>query len=289
MNNIYNHTDLNINPVNNPESYLRHMEIPYEKTHEEVWAELNKKLTEKPASGILFFRSYRLVFGIAATLLLLAGIFSLLRFYTTTISCPAGHHLSYTLPDGSTIEMNADSRMTFKPLWWRLDRKLNFEGEGYFEVEKGKKFEVVSDFGRAVVLGTSFNIYSRESEYKVTCLTGMVKVISFTSDEVVLSPDFEATVKSDGKIVVWKDQDAGISNAWINNMFNFTARPLIQVFNEIGRQYDVTILYKNNLDYSYTGYFSKDKPVEEVLTLVCKPFELTFVRISEKEYEIFQN
>jgi ferric-dicitrate binding protein FerR (iron transport regulator) len=185
--------------------------------------------------------------------------------------------------------MNADSRMAFKPLWWRFARKLNFEGEGYFEVEKGKKFEVVSDFGRIVMLGTSFNIYSRDSEYKVTCFTGKVKVISFTSDEAVLSPEYEARVDSDGNIVVWKDQNAGVSNAWINNMFNFTARPLIQVLNEIGRQYDVTIQLKTKLDYSYTGYFSKDKPVEEVLTLVCKPFGLTFARISEKEYDIYQN
>lgn len=289
MNQNNDHIDLNLISVNDSEGFLRHVEIPYEKTHEEAWVALDEKLTEKPAPGISVFSSYRLTFSIAAAILLLAGIFTVLRFYTTTISCPAGQHLSYTLPDGSTIEMNADSRMAFKPLWWRFARKLNFEGEGYFEIEKGKKFEVISDFGRTVVLGTSFNIYSRDSEYKVTCFTGKVKVISFTSDEAVLSPEYEARVDSDGNIVVWKDQNAGVSNAWINNMFNFTARPLIKVFNEIGRQYDVTIMFKTNPDYSYTGYFSKDKPVEKVLTLVCKPFGLIFVRISEKKYEIFQN
>lgn len=283
----------NINPysgsVKDPEIFFRNIDIPYEKTREEVWAALNEKLTEKPSPKILVFSSYKLAFRIAAAVILLAGIFSVLRFYTTTISCPTGQHLSYTLPDGSTIEMNADSRMAFNPLWWRFARKLNFEGEGYFMVEKGKKFEVVSDFGSTVVLGTSFNIYSRDSEYKVTCITGKVKVISFTSDEAVLSPEYEARVDSDGNIVVWKDTNTGVSNAWINNMFNFNARPLIQVFNEIGRQYDVTIMFKTKLDYSYTGYFSKDRPVEEVLTLVCKPFGLTFARISEKEYDIYQN
>jgi len=289
MNKIYNYIDLNINSVNPPQGFLQQMEIPFKKNREEVWATLDEKLTRKTAPKIFVFSSYRLIIGIAATILLLAGILSLLRFYTTTISCPAGQHLSSNLPDGSTIQMNADSKMSFKPLWWKFARRINFEGEGYFEVKKGKKFEVASKTGRTEVLGTSFNIYSRDREYKVTCLTGKVKVISFTSEEAVLIPDYEASVNTDGSIEVSKDQDAMGSNAWINNMFKFNARPLIEVLNEIGRQYNVTILFKANQDYSYTGYFSKDKTVEDVLTLVCKPFGLTFVRNSEKEYEIFQN
>lgn len=289
MNKIYNHNDLNLNPVNNPEGFFKHLEIPYKKTREDIWAELDKKLTEKPPVKLSTFSSYRIAFSIAAAIIMLAGIFSLLRYYTSTISCPAGQHLSYTLPDGSTIEMNADSRMAFNPLWWRYSRKLDFSGEGYFEVEKGKKFEVVSAFGSTEVLGTSFNIFSRENEYKVTCLSGKIKVTSFTSEEAVLSPEYEASVNSAGNIVVRKEHNAGVSNAWINNMFNFTARPILQVFKEIERQYDIKILFKTLPDYSYTGYFLKDKPVEEVLTLVCKPFGLTFARISEKEYEIFQN
>jgi len=179
--------------------------------------------------------------------------------------------------------------MAFKPLWWWYSRKLNFEGEGFFEVEKGKKFEVVSNVGRTEVLGTSFNIYSRDREYKVNCITGKVKVTSFTLDEVVLSPEYQAKVDSEGNIEVWKEFKAGLSHSWVSNMFNFTARPLVQVLNEIGRQYNVTVTSKAGLEYSYTGYFSKVRSVEEVLTLVCKPFGLTFVRISEKEYEIFQN
>lgn len=289
MNNIYNHTDKNYNLPNEPEGFIGHLEIPYEKTREEVWASLEVKLSEKPASESFIFNHYNPAIGIAATILLLAGIFALLRFYTTTISCPAGMHLACNLPDGSTVEMNAASKMAFKPLWWRFARKVSFEGEGYFEVKKGNKFEVVSESGRTEVLGTSFNIYSRDREYKVSCLTGKVRVISFTSAEAVLSPDYEARVDSDGNIIISKDPEPGISNAWINNMFKFTARPLTMVLNEIGRQYGVTIIFKTNPDYSYTGYFSKDRPVEEVLTLVCKPFGLTFTRNSEKEYEIFQN
>lgn len=285
----YDHIDLNLIPADQPEGFFQHLEIPYEKTQEEVWANLDNKLAEKPDTKLITFSRHRVSFSIAATVLLLAGVFSLLRFYSTTISCPAGQHLSYTLPDESTIVLNAESKLAFHPFWWRFSRKLDFEGEGYFEVEKGKKFAVLSAYGSTEVLGTRFNIYSRGKEYKVTCFSGKVKVTSFSSEEAVLTPDYEANINTYGNIEMRKNQNPDASNAWINNMFNFTARPLVRVIKEIERQYNVKILLDARTDYSYTGYFSKDKPVEEVLTLVCKPFGLTFTRISEKEYEIFQN
>lgn len=289
MKHNYDHIDKNSLPVKTPEGFFQSMEIPYEKTPEDVWARLDERISGMPSRKISAFKSYRLSLSIAAAVLLLAGTFSLLRFYTASVICPSGQHLSYILPDGSSVEMNADSKMEFKPLWWRFSRQINFEGEGYFKVEKGKKFVVISEIGRTEVMGTSFNVYSRDDEYKVTCFTGKVRVVSFSSEEAVLSPEYEASVDADGNIAVRKDVIADETQIWISNRFNFTARPLIQVLNEIGRQFDVIITTKALPDYSYTGYFTKDRPVEEVLTLVCKPFGLTFARISEKEYKIYQN
>jgi transmembrane sensor len=289
MKHNYKHSELNSDPGQLPEGFFQGVEIPYKKTREEVWAELDKQLNETPSPVISVFKSYRLTIGIAAAILLLGGVFSLLRFYTNTAYCPEGQHMSYLLPDGSSVELNADSKLTFKPLWWRFDRQLSFEGEGFFDVKKGKKFEVVSKIGRTEVLGTSFNIYSRGDEYNVTCITGQVRVVSLTSEEAVLNPEYEARIDKGGNIVVTKEIKAGTSHAWINNMFNFTSRPLDLVLNEIERQYGVHIISNITPDYSYTGYFSKNRPVEEVLTLICKPFGLTFARISEKEYKIIQN
>jgi ferric-dicitrate binding protein FerR (iron transport regulator) len=286
-----NYVNTGQNPAVKGEStnFFNEVSISYNKTKEEAWADIEGKLTEKRRAEIQLFHSRRLIIGIAASLLLLAGIFSILRFYTSAISCPPGQHLSCSLPDGSTIELNAVSKVVYRPLWWRFERKLSFNGEGFFRVEKGKKFEVVSENGRTIVLGTSFNIYSREREYIVSCFTGKVKVISITSEETILSPDQTASISPEGRISLSKEDGPGVSNAWMNNMFRFTGRPLKQVFNEIGRQYAVTIIFNPTQDYAYTGYFSKDKPVEETLALICKPFGLTFARNSEKEYEISQN
>lgn len=269
--------------------FFQEVEIPYHQSREEIWAELEPKLSEPVVQKPIFPASRKIVYGIAASLILLAGVFSLLRFYTTSVSCPAGQHLSYQLPDGSEIQLNASSSLSFKPFWWRFSREVSFEGEGFFSVEKGKKFSVLSSGGRTEVLGTSFNIYSREDEYKVTCITGKVKVTSFASAEVVLTPNYTARVNHTGEIIMTKEEDANGSNSWVNNMFSFTSRPLPLVLNEIARQYNISITLKTPVDFVYTGYFTRNRPLEETLSLVCTPFGLTFARISDNEYEIFQN
>ena len=211
------------------------------------------------------------------TILLLIAVFSVFRFYTTTIQSPAGQHLTASLPDGSTVELNAQSKISYKPLWWRFSRTVNFEGEGFFKIVKGEKFSVSSKLAKTVVLGTSFNIYARGAKYEVSCYTGKVKVVTKSKNEGVLSPGYKAKLSLDGKVVIYKSENNESSISWIDNKFIFTAIPLHMVFEEIERQYDVQINLPEGIYFSYTGYFTKDKPIEEVLALVCKPFGLTFV------------
>jgi ferric-dicitrate binding protein FerR (iron transport regulator) len=288
MKHNYDHIDQHNNP-GVPEDFFRKLEVTYEKSREEAWDSIALRMAEKPAGKIVAFRSRRLIYVAAAVIILMAGMVSLLRFYTTTVYCPSGQHLSYNLPDGSTTELNAETKLSYKPFWWRLSRELTLEGEAFFEVEKGKKFTVISKIGQTEVLGTSFNIYSRDNEYKVTCLTGKVKVISFASAEAVLSPEQTAQINSQGEIAISREVKASDSHAWINDMFSFKSRPLALVLHEISRQYDVSITLKAPVDYLYTGYFSKNRSLEETLTLVCTPFGLTFAKISEKEFKISQN
>jgi transmembrane sensor len=289
MKHDYPHIEPDTNLPNTPEGFFQRVEPPFSKNREEVWAELDKKLNQTPSPRLPNFHFQKTYLAIAASVILLAGIFSVLRFYSTTVYCPAGQHLSHNLPDGSVIELNADSRIAYKPFWWRFARNIEFEGEAYFEVQKGKSFKVHSSLGTTEVLGTSFNIYSRGNEYNVTCITGKVRVISSTSEEAVLNPEYQARIDSEGNITLSKELMPGENHSWINNMFHFTARPLPLVLDEIGRQFNITVKCSVNLDYSYTGYFSKDRRPEEVLDFVCKPFGLTFARISENEFEIYQN
>ena len=289
MSNTEKHIDPNQDFEKHTDDFFGKAQIPFEKSKEEVWSQLESQLDLESVPEIKRTINYRLAFAIAATVLLLVAVFSVFRFYTATFQSSAGQHITALLPDGSRVKMNAESKLSYKPLWWRFFRTVNFEGEGFFEVKKGEKFTVVSDLAKTVVLGTSFNIYSRNDQYEVTCHTGKVKVITKNNDEGILSPGYEAKLSLDGKIIIYKSEDTGVSISWIDNKFIFTAVPLRMVFEEIERQYNIQITLPEGISYTYTGYFTKDKPIEEVMELVCKPFGLTFVAKSGNSFVIVRN
>jgi len=269
--------------------FFSRVQISYKKSKEEIWSELESKLSPETVTKHSWIFRHRVSLAIAASLFVMLGIIGVMRFYTTTINNPAGNHLLATLPDGSTVELNASSSLSFNPFWWRFARTVHFEGEGFFKVQKGDKFTVVSRLASTQVLGTSFNIYARDGQYQVTCHTGKVKVISKNKDEGILSPGYEAKLSLDGKVVIYKSHDMKSSISWIDNKFIFTAVPLKRVFEEIERQYNVKITIPEKLNYSYTGYFTKDKSVDSVMGLVCKPFGLSFVPKSDGRFVVITN
>jgi len=173
--------------------------IAWEKSKDQLWEEMEGKLESYPLrpTKLIYLQLKRL--AVAAVLLILAGIPSIMLLYTKTIDNSTGKQLSIILPDDSKVTINTQSSLSYKPLIWNISRTVKFEGEAFFNVQKGKKFEVVSKKGQTVVLGTQFDIYSRNNEYNVTCVSGKVKVIgSAHQSSVIIIAGQKAILKPDG-------------------------------------------------------------------------------------------
>lgn len=284
----YDHMVPGSDPESGQERFFRHAGPPYGRTKEQAWEELQGRLGERPPARVVRFGTSRVLALAAAVAVLLLGTFLVMRYYSVSISSGPGQLMGCSLPDGSRVELNAASGLSYHPYWWRFSRVVEFQGEGYFEVEKGKEFAVISDNGTTRVLGTSFTVFSRDEEYRVACLTGKVRVESPQGSQTVLIPGHTAEVAEDGSISVGVMEDAKNAASWITGMFSFRSRPLRLVLDEIQRQYGIAIRFEDNEGYRFTGYFSKDKPVEEVLALVCKPFGLNFVKHSDTSFEVMK-
>ena len=197
--------------------------IAWSKSKEEIWTQLEQRIEAKQPAGKTVVMGYRAWLAVAATVILLAGIAVIMQVYTKTTRVPAGKHSSILLPDGTHIQLNAQSSVTYKPLLWNFSRKLRFEGEAYFEVEPGRKFEVISEYGKTTVLGTSFNIYARNKNYLVTCVTGRVMVTETQNNKTaVLYTGQKAVLKSDGSLNVFSGVNTEHSISWINNMLSLS-------------------------------------------------------------------
>lgn len=261
--------------------------IDWGKSKQEIWAELEKKMEVASPVKIRTMGSPWIRIAMAAGLAILIGVTVLLQSYKKTITIPTGLHGSIILPDQSHVQLNAQTTLSYKPLIWRFSRKVKLDGEAFFEVTPGKKFEVISNPGNTVVLGTSFNIYSRKSDYRVVCVTGKVKVTeSKGNQEVIIKPGQQATLSEQGTLDVHSDINATQTISWIENKMSFTSVPLRTVLEEISRQYGIVLQIPEDLNYMYTGTFMRNSSADQTLNMVCKPFDLKFSRNSKDEYVI---
>ena len=283
MDNKKQDSDLNAVDLHS-KKFLAGGSFNWKKSQTDVWLKLEGSIERIPAKRFLHQPNLKLV-SIAASLIILLASGLFLRFYSKTVHSPVGTHQVAGLPDGSTVEMNAESILKYYPYWYRISRILEFEGEGFFQVENGAKFTVLSSSGKTQVMGTSFNIFSREA-YRVTCLTGSVKVISKTKSQVVLQANSKAEIQEDGEIVIKNDIQPYPEISWRNHVFTFTATPVGQVFREIERQYSITILTDLTKMPVYTGNFKKQQHVEDVLGYICPALGLKYTKKSVNLYVI---
>jgi len=265
---------------------LEDVEVPWTKSKDDVWQDLESKIDAKEGK-VRKLNSKAWTYAAAAMLLVFLSSGLFMRLYIEKVETNMAEHLTHQLPDGSTVELNAESSLSYNPFWWRFSRKLNFEGEGFFVVQKGKRFTVVSEVAETEVLGTSFTVYARNDQYEVSCYTGKVKVSSNTSSENdYLLPQQKTKLLDSGKLSPSDGIELGNPSPWKSGVFVYTASSLATVLDEIQRQYGIQINYEKVLDYTYTGEIDVRKDLQTTLDLVCKPFRITFEQATKGEYKI---
>jgi ferric-dicitrate binding protein FerR (iron transport regulator) len=210
---------------------------PVEKDYlDGIWDKIDNATTEK--GRISPFRSIYLYAASAAAVLifLVIGLLPKMETFTTE----NGEITNVTLPDDSEVTLNAGSQIVYSGNRFNTHRKVQLTGEAYFKVSKGNTFSVVTTEGTIKVLGTTFNVRSRDKKLSVICYTGKVKVSDhFTS---VYLTKGEKTAKLPGEIL----QDAQPTDTneglkWRNGLFYFQNTSLKEVLAELSRQYDAVI------------------------------------------------
>ncbi|BBE16847.1 anti-sigma factor [Aquipluma nitroreducens] len=247
--------------------------VPQKRSKAEALELLRSKLDQNSKEKPI--RNLRIYWSAAASIVLIA-LLTTVYFYQSTpdqIVAAKGQHLEYALPDGSNITINADSKISFSESGFAKQRTLNLEGEAFFSVQKGKPFVVNTPTGTVEVLGTTLNVFSRDNELSVSCLTGKVKVTS-SGQSVIIEPGEKADLVSGilkKSTNIQTDQMAG----WRSGEFHFDNVPLISIFEEIERQFNVEIATKGLENRFFTGSFS-NKNLNEVLETVCLPMHLDY-------------
>ena len=206
-----------------------------------------------------------------------------------TITTPKGRQFQVTLPDGTSVWLNAGSSLRYPTVFTGPERRVSVTGEAYFEVAHNAQapFKVsVNDKAEVAVLGTHFNVnaYDNEAAIHTTLLTGSVRV-STVADKagehqpfVVLKPGQQAQIPHQGQAVgsvspsaikVINHADINKVMAWKNGLFNFEGASLAEVMRQIERWYDIDIAYEKGVpDIAFEGKMTKDVPLKDLLVML---------------------
>lgn len=161
---------------------------------------------------------------------------------------PRGGEYVLTLADGTLVCLNAGSKLRFPVQFSGDTRRVELEGEGYFQVirNENRPFVVGASGVNITVLGTEFNVsnYPENLNIQTTLIEGRVKVVSERDGEVyILQPGEQAVFdKTNGDLHV-EEVDVSYVIAWKEGRLRFRDRPLKEIMDFISRWYDVDVEY----------------------------------------------
>ncbi|MDC9721882.1 MAG: FecR family protein [Urechidicola sp.] len=195
----------------------------------------------------------------------------------TTVETMASQKEIVILPDNSIAQLNSMSEISYSEKTWEKERALNLDGEAYFKVAKGSKFEVETSAGIVSVHGTQFNVKNRENYFEVKCFEGLVSVIINGEETMLPAGNTFRIVKGN-----MTNSNTNLAfPTWIANESSFKSVPLYEVISEFERQYDVEVLIDYNTDILFTGMFVHTNK-ELALKSITIPFNLEYVIVNNR-------
>ncbi len=190
-----------------------------------------------------------------------------------TINIPRGDLFNLRLTDGTSVWLNANSKLRFPARFPQGERRVWLEGEAYFEVspDAERPFLVETEEQTINVLGTRFNVYAYPGAGLVltTLVEGSVSVKAHNVDAAtVLRPGQQARLSGDGYAVA--EVDAAAVASWRERIFMFDDNTLGMVFDKLSRWYDFEYVFEDpgTAGTVMTGSIPVDYDFETVLGMI---------------------
>lgn len=293
--------------VQNKEAYNRHMQrlsnhlsepvLQYENVEMPDIEEEQKALRQPSKLKRMLWVS-----GIAASLLL--GFFIFSRIADTkreakpnarnTVSTKRGSKSKVSLPDGTQVWLNADSRITYNENFQGKVREVELTGEAFFDVvrDETRPFIIHTSSIDVKVLGTAFNVrsYAEEKNTETSLIRGSVEITLLKSPDmkkIILKPNDKLIVNNQegtlvngaddkaknnppvltlGKIHYKEKDSSAVETLWIKNKLAFDKETLEDIALKIERWYDVKLIITDEKlkKESYTATF-EDETLQEVM------------------------
>jgi len=177
------------------------------------------------------------------------------------------------LPDGSTLLLNANTKIAYSRQFGKKNRDIVLDGEAFFDVtpDKSKPFTITAGHAHVKVLGTSFNVNMRkgDNQVEVFVTTGVVELSEKGNynNRVLVHPGNIGLVNK-SVITLAKADDDNIL-AWKKGVFTFNDTPLSKAISLLGDYYHVHMVIKGaGMDTIKINGSYEDDTLDRILQII---------------------
>jgi ferric-dicitrate binding protein FerR (iron transport regulator) len=180
-----------------------------------------------------------------------------------------GEKLTLTLPDSTTVRLNAESRLQYLS---SSPREVNLQGEAFFDVKRDtlRPFVIQTAGIITTVLGTSFNIraFADDDDIAVSVVSGEVKVEKeklAAEDALRLLPGDQAVYHAKDTLLSKGRFDVDDVLAWKEGRLYFKNARFADIVQRLERWYGVEIEVKRSgIENGFSGSYT-NRSLESVL------------------------
>ncbi|MGQ8336939.1 FecR family protein [Sunxiuqinia sp. A32] len=249
-----------------------------------------QKLSSKKRLLFLFNRAAAILFIPVLTLLLYttfsgSGLF-MKKMNNLEVQAPAGSRIKVDLSDGTVVWLNHGGKLKYPYRFGRKNRKVQLEGEAYFEVAHNSFNPFIVETNRVNIkaTGTEFNVsaYSSDKLVETTLVEGTVILYEKKNNRQikVLSPGECLKFDASKNAYLLETGNTKKYTAWKDGMLVFKNDAITEVAKKLARWYniDVEITNERVKEFTYTATFTTEtlSQVLELLTLATPvSYELT--------------
>lgn len=193
---------------------------------------------------------------------------SVAEFHTLIV--PAMYTYSVTLPDGTDVKLNANSRLRYPKAFVGDRREVSLEGEAFFDVAHDEKPFIVKSYDVGVrVYGTRFNVDSYDPGLIKTMLAeGSVGVSGNRIAERMIKPGQLATVNTAAGEMYVEHVDTTLYSAWVDGILRFEKDDIHNALARLTNWYGVEFSVARGVGGEITGSFGNTVPLDEILYVI---------------------
>jgi len=209
------------------------------------------------------------------------------------IAVERGQKANITLPDGSKAWLNSQSKLTYSADYNVENRRLQLDGEAYFEVAHNpeKPFIVESNDIEIEALGTAFGVkaYNEDNIISSILMEGKVRVTTPDGASVLMPNERVIYDKTSRKKSQSKVTNATDFTGWMHNELRFENESLEEIAKNIQRIYNTEIIFASEQlkNQRYTGTVNNNS-LESVLNIITLTSPVSF-QIDEQQVTLYEN